>query len=195
MENVIIARLAVSAATYAIDKPYDYIVPESLVSKICPGIRVSVPFGRGNRRCEGVVLSIKKSVDREILKCIEAVLDDIPIITTEQIKLALWMHERFFCTVYEAFRAMLPAGLWFKDGKRKINDKVLKFASLAVSAEEAMDIAGAKRMRSPKQADVLELLAQIGEASVTELTYFTGASRQTVSALEKQNLTVSHHYS
>lgn len=188
MENIIVARLAVSAATYAIDKPYDYIVPGSLVSKVSPGVRVSIPFGRGNRRCEGVVLSVEKAAERTMLKSVESVLDETPIITREQIKLALWMHERFFCTVYEAFRAMLPAGLWFKDGRRKANDKMLLFACLAVSAEEAMDIAATKRMRSPKQADILELLAQIGEASVAELTYFTGAGRQTVNALEKQKI-------
>ena len=118
MENIIIARLAVSAATYAIDKPYDYIVPESLISKVSPGVRVSIPFGRGNRRSEGVVLSVEKATERSMLKTIESVLDDAPIITRDQIKLALWMHERFFCTVYESFRAMLPAGLWFKDGRR-----------------------------------------------------------------------------
>jgi len=134
MENIIIARLAVSAATYAIDKPYDYIVPESLADKIVPGIRVSIPFGRGNRRSEGVVLSVQRSSDRDKLKAIEAVLDEKPIITKDQIKLALWMHERFFCTVYEAFRAMLPAGLWFKEGKRKVNDKMLQYACLALAA-------------------------------------------------------------
>lgn len=188
MNNIIIARLAVSAATYAIDKPYDYIVPRPLAGKICSGVRVVVPFGRGNRRCEGVVLLVVKDREREQLKSIESVLDDAPIITMEQIKLALWMHDRFFCTVYEALRAMLPAGLWFKDGKRKVNDKLLLFASLNVSAEEAMSLAQTKRLRSPKQANILELLAQIGEASVTELTYFTGAGRQTVSALEKQKI-------
>ena len=119
MENIIIARLAVSAATYAIDKPYDYLVPESMAERIAPGVRVSIPFGRGNRKCEGVVLSLQHHAERAVLKSIEAVLDEAPIITKDQIKLALWMHERFFCTVYEAFRAMLPAGLWFKDGRRK----------------------------------------------------------------------------
>lgn len=188
MENIIIARLAVSAATFAIDKPYDYIVPESLAHKVTVGVRVSMPFGRGNRRSEGVVLSVLKSSERKQLKCIEAVLDETPIITEEQIKLALWMHDRCFCTVYEAFRAMLPAGMWFKDGKRRVNDKVLQFATLVVSGDEAMEIADTKRMRSPKQSDVLTLLAQIGEASVSELTYFTGASRQTVTALEKQGI-------
>ena len=37
-----IAKIAVSAATFAIDKPYDYIAPDDA----CPGQRVLVPFGR-----------------------------------------------------------------------------------------------------------------------------------------------------
>ena len=52
-----IAKIAVSAATFAIDKPYSYRVPEELCLQ--PGQRVTVPFGRGNRRCEGVVLSVE----------------------------------------------------------------------------------------------------------------------------------------
>ena len=43
-----IAKLAVSAANFAIDKPYSYRIPESMVLR--PGQRVIIPFGRGNRR-------------------------------------------------------------------------------------------------------------------------------------------------
>ena len=43
------ARIAVSAATYAIDRPYDYRIPEELQLKVQPGVRVFVPFGKGNR--------------------------------------------------------------------------------------------------------------------------------------------------
>ena len=43
-----IAQLAVAAAVYAIDKPYSYRVPEGMALE--PGMRVTVPFGRGNRR-------------------------------------------------------------------------------------------------------------------------------------------------
>ena len=186
MTNTVTAKIAVADAPFSIDKPYEYIVPESMQFAAVPGVRVSVPFGRGNRKSEGVVLSVKQGEAGRELKSITAVLDEEPVLTGWQIKLALWMHDRFFCTVYDAFRAMLPAGMWFKDDKRKIGDKTLKFACLNVSGEEAWDAAQAKKMRSPKQAAVLELLAQIGEASVTEIAYFTGTSRQTVSALEKQ---------
>ena len=51
-----IAKIAVSAAIYAIDKPYDYRVPDGMTLAV--GLRVGVPFGRANKRCEGVVLEL-----------------------------------------------------------------------------------------------------------------------------------------
>ena len=53
-----IGKIAVSAATFAIDKPYSYAIPADW--SLEPGQRVMVPFGRGNRRCEGVVLSVEE---------------------------------------------------------------------------------------------------------------------------------------
>ena len=52
-----IAKIAVSAATFAIDKPYSYQIPEGMT--LSPGVRVTVPFGKGNRRTEGVVLAVE----------------------------------------------------------------------------------------------------------------------------------------
>ena len=49
-----LAKIAVEAATYAIDKPYTYLVPEDMTLSV--GCRVLVPFGRGNRVSEGMVL-------------------------------------------------------------------------------------------------------------------------------------------
>lgn len=46
-----IAKVAVAAATYAIDKPYDYLVPSGM--ELSVGCRVTVPFGRGNRTARG----------------------------------------------------------------------------------------------------------------------------------------------
>ena len=52
-----IARIAVAAANFAIDKPYSYRVTQEMRPQ--PGMRVMVPFGRGNRPSEGVVLSLE----------------------------------------------------------------------------------------------------------------------------------------
>ena len=106
-------KVAVSAATYAIDKPYTYLVPDSFSETLAPGMRVIVPFGRGNRRSEGVVLEIRREAAGQRLKCLSAILDESPVIDPAGIRLALWMRERYFCTVYDAVKAMLPAGLYY----------------------------------------------------------------------------------
>ena len=142
------AKIAVDAATYAIDMPYDYLIPNELEDKVQVGVRVMVPFSRGNRQVEGIVLALRDHADYDKLKSITSVLDDEPLLSKEAVKLALWMHERYFCTVFDAIRAMLPAGLWFNgDGKRKVNDKTLSYASLAVPAEDAAMIMAAKKKK------------------------------------------------
>ena len=105
-----IARIAVSAATYAIDKPYSYGIPQGMTLR--PGQRVQLPFGRGNRRCEGIVLTVEEA-EEEGLKAVECCLDPEPILTEHQLRLAAFLRERYFCTYYDAVRGMLPAGLWF----------------------------------------------------------------------------------
>ncbi len=100
-----IAKIAVSAANFAIDKPYSYRVPQDMALQ--PGLRVMVPFGKGNRRTEGVVLSVEPGqVDR--LKTVEQVLDTEPLLTETMLRLAAFVRERYFCTFYDAIRAMLP---------------------------------------------------------------------------------------
>ena len=59
-------------------------------------------------------------------------------------------------------------------------------ARLAISAEEALEIAEHKRRAAAQQAAVLKLLAEIGEAEVREISYFTGAKSASITALEKQ---------
>ncbi len=106
-----IAKIAVAAATFAIDKPYSYRVAQGM--SLQPGMRVQVPFGKGNRRTEGVVLSVEEG-DAQELKTIDRLLDETPILTQQMLRLAAFMRERYFCTMYDAVRIMLPAGLNFK---------------------------------------------------------------------------------
>ena len=179
-----IAKIAVSAANYSLDKPYDYLIPDSMADNVVPGMRVTVPFSRGNRRSEGIVLGLTDKSEYEKLKPIEACLDKEPMLTEAQLKLALWMHDRLFCTVYDAVRAILPAGCWFNaDGARRVNDKMCEMIDLAVDAEEAFALAQAKQRKAPMQASLLELLCSTGRVSAREAMHFTGASRQSLNAL------------
>nr|WP_326125457.1 primosomal protein N' [uncultured Oscillibacter sp.] len=109
-----ICKVAVSAAPYAIDKPYDYLVPEAMLETAVPGVRVMVPFGRGNRSSEGVVLARGTGERTKRLKPLTAVLDREPVLDRAEIELALWMRQRYFCTLFEAVKAILPTGLWYQ---------------------------------------------------------------------------------
>ena len=108
----IVAKLAVQAATYAIDKAYDYLLPDGLPGWV--GCRVLVPFGRGNRLSEGVILSLRQEVPTKPLKAVRSLLDDEPVVTEKELRLALWMSRRYFCTFYDALRTILPAAVWYR---------------------------------------------------------------------------------
>lgn len=118
MESITVARVAVAAATYSIDKPYDYLIPQHLLDRARVGVRVMVPFGRGNRTSEGVILGVDHEKRREELKGITSVLDDESVLGPTQIKLALWLRERYFCTLYDAVKTLLPAGLLYRIRER-----------------------------------------------------------------------------
>lgn len=235
----VIAKVAVQAATYAIDKVYDYLLPEELPGQV--GCRVLVPFGRGNRLSEAMILSLHQAVPDKPLKAVRSLLDDEPVITEKELRLALWMTRRYFCTFYDALRTVLPAAVWYhyretwtllrepaelkareaavcrvlqdgplttdklcqalgddtepllrrmakegvllcqKEQRRKVQDKVVLFARLAVPAEEALALAG----KSQRRREAVTFLAQNGETALHDVTYFTGVTRQTLNALEK----------
>ena len=182
-----VAKIAVSAATYWLDKPYDYLLPPEIAEKAQPGMRVHVPFSRGNRRTEGVILAISEHSDYDQpLKAVISLLDQEPVLSAEQLKLAFFMRERFFCTVYDAVRAMLPAGLWFdEEGRRRAKDKNIEMARLAIAPEEAEVLRDAKRVRSPGQAAILEQLCAFECVPSHDLLVHTGAKRPALKALEK----------
>ena len=160
MEGNTVAKIALQAATYAIDKPYDYQVPLELLDTLRPGMRVIVPFGAGNRRTEGIVLALEGGYpDDPRRKSILTVLDEEPVLDGEALRLALWMRERWFCTVYDAARAMLPAGLYFS-----LQDR-WKLAP-GVDREAAYAAAG----RSEHARHIVELLFASGrEADVSQI--------------------------
>jgi len=106
-----VAKVCVSAAKYEFDRPYDYFIPAGMRDILHPGMRVMVPFGKGNRKVEGMVLSLSAREDVAGVKPVFAMLDREPILCEEDIRLALWMRETCFCTAYDAFRAILPSFL------------------------------------------------------------------------------------
>ncbi len=102
----VIAKVAVQAAPYAIDKVYDYLLPQDMAAQV--GCRVLVPFGRGNRSSEALILSLGVGVPDKPLKTVRSLLDEESVVSDKEIRLALWMRQRYFCTFYDALHTILP---------------------------------------------------------------------------------------
>ena len=75
---------------------------------------------------------------------------------------------------------------------QKTNEKTIKVAALAVSAEEAEQFAAKKQISAPLQAALLRLLCVVGAGPCRELCDLTGASIQTISRLAKLGLIETH---
>ena len=109
----LIIQVALDAAAFGYDLLYSYTAYADWAEKIVPGMRVAVPFGRGNRRRLAMVLRVGHEPAEEgvVLKPIAALLDPEPVLTAELLMLVSWLHEHTFCTWYDAVRAVLPGGL------------------------------------------------------------------------------------
>lgn len=108
------ALVAVEGLVYHFDAAYSYEIPPRFYKNAVAGCRVMVPFGNGNRKKQGLILSVEplETAENNLkLKSISAVIDEKPLFTEEMLKLVFWLKENAFCTLFEAAKAMLPAGI------------------------------------------------------------------------------------
>ena len=257
MTEKMLARVAVSSVPYAADRLYTYLVPDELIGSAEVGKRVTIPFGRGNRRVEGFLLEVGREAATSPLKPIDAVLDDAPLLDAKDIRLVRWMKARYFCTYYDAIKTILPGGVWLQyrelwhvNGeisaedalssvapdsleetllramlsakeieraaldelggektakalrsleacglavretklRQRLQDKSVCMVSLCVSAEDALAAVEPKRRSAPVRYAVVELLSREGCLSSSEISYYTGATMQTLRGLKKAGL-------
>ncbi len=172
MEVVTLCQVAVSAATYAIDKPYTYLVPEGLLEAARPGMRCIVPFSQGNRRVEGILLRVWQGEKLPRLKQVLQLLDEQPVLDEAMLELALWMQQRYFCTVYDGAKAMLPTGLYYA-----LRDNF----SLCAGVDEAR--AFAETVHAPAQRRVVEVLLAGGGMAERQAIYAAFEKKSPTQAL------------
>lgn len=113
---MVAAKVVVENTVYHFDKPFDYKIPDSLLSTARVGCRVLVPFGRANAKRQGIILERVQMEDgkNHKLKSIATVLDSEPLLSQEALRMIPWVSEHTFCTLYEAARLFLPAGILFQ---------------------------------------------------------------------------------
>ena len=107
------AEVAVENTLYAFDMLYTYEIPESLSERVTVGVRVVVPFGRGNKKRIGLVFGVTSTAPAAKTKPIDAVIDEQPVLSEELMKLCRWIRDNTFCTYFDAFRTILPPGLGY----------------------------------------------------------------------------------
>ncbi|GHV07203.1 primosomal protein N' [Clostridia bacterium] len=178
-----IARTAIDTTLFHIDKPYDYIIPDGMV--LAAGQRITVPFGRGNRPTEAMVLAISFTFDAAKLKTVAAIVDADPVADEHALRLALWISERFFCTVYEALRAILPIGLWRLSGAVKPRDRV---ARLAMPAEEVAELLSALPRSATTKRELLATLLSCESANVGELAAISKTASAALNKLARDGV-------
>ncbi|WP_172925359.1 primosomal protein N' [Streptococcus sp. 477] len=107
-----IAKIIVDVPLMQTDQPYSYKIPKEFEGMLEVGMRVHVPFGKGNRLIQGIVLGLESQVDEEgvsqDLKDIAEVLDFSPVLTQEQLWLAEELRKSVFSYKISILKAMLP---------------------------------------------------------------------------------------
>ena len=241
-------KVAVRADSYAYDKPYSYLVPSG--TELLPGTRVLVPFGGGNRPVQAIVLDSSESASSDLttLKTVLRPLDEEPVVSEKDLKLLLWMRDKYFCTCYDVLKAMIPVGLDFKtdisfspapsgEGEplpekskltpiydyilsspvpvtdrelfkafpddEKLGSKLNSLLKKKLITSDRRDVRAlsdkkqkfvrlisepADRRMGTKQTEVLDFLRDGNEYAISEVTYYTGASAQTVNSLVKSGV-------
>ena len=108
-----VAGVVVEKSAYSFDRVFDYTIPDDMQDSIQIGCRVLVPFGRASKQRQGVVVTLHNNKNSK-LKEINKLLDTTPVVTQEMLDTAKFMKEHYFCTYYDAVKAMLPAGINYK---------------------------------------------------------------------------------
>ncbi len=176
------AQVILSISHTSIDRVFDYGVPEEFEKKIKTGMRVRVPFGRGEKISEGYVvgLSSESEVEADKLKYIKEIPDEFAVFSDEMLELAKWMKERYFCTLSACLKTIMPGGI--KDRTDYyVNVKYVR------PAENFMNYLGVYdgNKKKHKRAEVINYLAENGDVKLSELKAAIKGAEYAINALKK----------
>ncbi len=114
------ADIIIDISHEAVDRVFQYAVPDELIPDIDIGDEVIVPFGRGNTERKGYVtgFSDETSYDESKIKEIIGKSDTISI-NKRFIKLAFWIKTNFGGTMIQALKTVLPVKERIKAQEKK----------------------------------------------------------------------------
>lgn len=183
-----IAKVAVNDATIHFDKLYSYLVPADLCGQLWPGGIVLVPFGRGDKPRMAVVLGLEEETQPDPrLKTLLAAAPEDARLTPDLLELVRFLKDRYFCTWYEAVKAIIPYGAQYCPGVE--NGRPVVRGRLTRPTETVYTLAGelpAKPKPGPRQLAAVELLKN-GPMTRRQLED-EGVGRTTLDALCKKGV-------
>ena len=104
------ADIIIDISHEAIDRTFQYKIPDEIIDNLEVGMQVQVPFGQSNRLRKGYVIGIsyEPSYEPEKIKAISKIPDKSIPIEGKLIKLAVWMKENYGSTMYAALKTVMP---------------------------------------------------------------------------------------
>ncbi|MDD7113173.1 MAG: primosomal protein N' [Lachnospiraceae bacterium] len=135
MKDILYADVVIDISHEALDKVFQYRVPFSLREKVIPGVRVCVPFGRGNRETEGYVIAIGRETDYDPdkIKEISYVVPGSLSVESQLIQVADFLKKQYGSSMIAALRTVMPV-------KNKVRHKEEMTISLGISLEQAQQL-------------------------------------------------------
>lgn len=177
-----VAGVVVEKSAYSFDRVFDYTIPDDMQDSIQIGCRVLVPFGRASKQRQGVVVTLHNNKNSK-LKEINKLLDTTPVVTQEMLDTAKFMKEHYFCTYYDAVKAMLPAGINYKITTLYSAVKTEETAPLNIYEQQIYDYL--LKAKEPVKED--KILADLGFAdkSYIDSLLLKGLLRKSEEAFRK----------
>ncbi len=104
------AEVVVSQPSKAVDKLFDYKIPDSLIPQVKTGTRVIVPFSKNNAEKEAYVMRVKPETEAKGIKSVISVVSNEIAFKEDMVELIEYMHDRYLATYLELIHTIIPTG-------------------------------------------------------------------------------------
>lgn len=185
---------------------FTYVVPDALLDKVVPCVRLLVPFGKTKTYigiCDTYPSDHPNNNDDNDgieYKAILAILDDGPVLLPQQLQLWHWIANYYMSPIGDVYKAALPSGLKGEDSY-KPHTEVYVCLGKQFRGEQELHIALDGLARATKQQKVLmsylELsgIANVPELVSTDVTQTDNKQHNQLRAVSKDELRNTTHCS
>lgn len=185
---------------------FTYVVPDALLDKVVPCVRLLVPFGKTKTYigiCDTYPSDHPNNNDDNDgikYKAILAILDDGPVLLPQQLQLWHWIANYYMSPIGDVYKAALPSGLKGEDSY-KPHTEVYVCLGKQFRGEQELHIALDGLARATKQQKVLmsylELsgIANVPELVSTDVTQTDNKQHNQLRAVSKDELRNTNHCS